>query len=182
METVRLLGNGAFAREVESYLRGHVRHVSLVDSRYAAVDDPTPTLIAIGNPLLRQHIAQQYWRANFIRWDPLAFVDGNQISQGVIICPGVWVTVNVRLYEHVILNLNCTVGHDCILGACTTVAPGANISGHCTLGQRCYIGTGAVLREEITLTDDVVIGAGGVVVKDILEPGTYVGNPVRRIK
>jgi len=34
----------------------------------------------------------------------------------------------------------------------------------------------------VTIADDVVIGAGSVVTKDIIEPGSYVGNPARRLK
>jgi len=34
----------------------------------------------------------------------------------------------------------------------------------------------------VTVCDDVVIGAGAVVTKDITEPGTYVGNPAKKIR
>ncbi|GIS45095.1 MAG: hypothetical protein Ct9H90mP16_21650 [Candidatus Poseidoniales archaeon] len=33
----------------------------------------------------------------------------------------------------------------------------------------------------VNICDDVVIGAGSVVTKDITEPGTYAGNPARRM-
>jgi len=33
----------------------------------------------------------------------------------------------------------------------------------------------------VSICDDVVIGAGAVVTKDITEPGTYVGNPTRKL-
>ena len=33
----------------------------------------------------------------------------------------------------------------------------------------------------VTICDDVVIGAGSVVTKEILEPGTYAGNPARKL-
>jgi acetyltransferase-like isoleucine patch superfamily enzyme len=34
----------------------------------------------------------------------------------------------------------------------------------------------------VSIADDVVIGAGSVVTKDITEPGSYAGNPARRLK
>lgn len=34
---------------------------------------------------------------------------------------------------------------------------------------------------KITICNFVTIGAGAVVVKDITEPGTYVGNPIKKI-
>ena len=43
-----------------------------------------------------------------------------------------------------------------------------------------------LLRDEtglpVSIADDVVIGAGSVVTKDITEPGSYAGNPARRLK
>jgi serine acetyltransferase len=33
----------------------------------------------------------------------------------------------------------------------------------------------------INICDEVVIGAGSVINKDILEAGTYVGNPFKKI-
>jgi acetyltransferase-like isoleucine patch superfamily enzyme len=33
----------------------------------------------------------------------------------------------------------------------------------------------------VSICADVIIGAGGVVTRDITEPGTYAGNPARRM-
>lgn len=48
------------------------------------------------------------------------------------------------------------------------------------IGARVSIGSNATILP-VTICDDVVIGAGAVVTKSIFQPGTYVGNPVRRI-
>ena len=44
------------------------------------------------------------------------------------------------------------------------------------------VGTGAQILQGLTICDDTIIGAGAVVTKDILEPGTYVGIPAKKIK
>lgn len=49
------------------------------------------------------------------------------------------------------------------------------------LGDRVSVGTNATVLP-VTVCNDVVIGAGAVVTKDITEPGTYVGNPARRLR
>ena len=41
------------------------------------------------------------------------------------------------------------------------------------------IGVGAVVRDFVQIGSNIVVGAGAVVVKDLLEPGTYVGCPAR---
>ncbi len=49
------------------------------------------------------------------------------------------------------------------------------------VGDRVSIGTNATILP-VKICSDTVIGAGAVVTKDITEPGTYVGNPARRLK
>ena len=75
--------------------------------------------------------------------------------------------------------MHTTVGHDCIIGDFFTTAPAVNISGSCKFGDNVYVGTNASVKNGITICDDVTIGMGGVVVKDILKPGTYIGNPAK---
>lgn len=48
------------------------------------------------------------------------------------------------------------------------------------IGNKVSIGTNATILP-IKIVDHVVIGAGSVVTKDILESGTYAGNPAYKI-
>jgi acetyltransferase-like isoleucine patch superfamily enzyme len=49
------------------------------------------------------------------------------------------------------------------------------------IGNNVSIGSNATILP-IEICDNVVIGAGAVVTKNIVEPGTYVGNPAKKIK
>ena len=49
------------------------------------------------------------------------------------------------------------------------------------IGNNVSIGTNATILP-VKIANNVVIGAGGVVTKDILHAGVYVGNPVRKLK
>jgi acetyltransferase-like isoleucine patch superfamily enzyme len=49
------------------------------------------------------------------------------------------------------------------------------------VGNRVSIGTNATIMP-VAICDDVVIGAGSVVTRDIVEAGTYAGNPARKIR
>lgn len=44
------------------------------------------------------------------------------------------------------------------------------------------IGSQASIVAGVTIGEGIVVGAGSVVTKDLLEPGTYVGNPARKLK
>jgi acetyltransferase-like isoleucine patch superfamily enzyme len=48
------------------------------------------------------------------------------------------------------------------------------------IGNHVYIGSNATILP-VKICDHVIIGSGAVVTKDILEPGTYAGNPARKI-
>jgi acetyltransferase-like isoleucine patch superfamily enzyme len=52
---------------------------------------------------------------------------------------------------------------------------------HTTIGNHVSIGSNATILP-VTICDHVVIGAGAVVTKNINEPGTYIGNPARKLK
>ncbi len=49
------------------------------------------------------------------------------------------------------------------------------------IGNNVSIGSNATILP-IEICDNVVIGAGAVVTKNIVESGTYVGNPAKKIK
>lgn len=49
------------------------------------------------------------------------------------------------------------------------------------IGDNVSIGSNATILP-VKICNNVVIGAGSVIVKDISEPGVYVGNPARKIK
>ena len=60
--------------------------------------------------------------------------------------------------------------------------PNSSNPSNCTIGNNVFIGTNAVIREGVKIVDNCIIGAGAVVLKDIIESGTYVGLPAKKIK
>lgn len=113
--------------------------------------------------------------------DPSAIVSKRvYIGEGSIICAGTIITVDVTIGKHVIINLDCTLGHDDIIEDYVTIYPSVNVSGHVRIGQMSELGTGVQIIQGKNIVSETVIGAGAVVVKDIEERGTYVGVPVRK--
>ena len=109
------------------------------------------------------------------------------IGEGTVICAGNILTTNIVLGRHVQINLDCTVGHDVVMGDFATLAPGVHVSGCVRLGRRVYVGTGAVILngtpdEPLVVGDDAVIGAGAVVTKPVPAGVTVVGVPARPIQ
>lgn len=195
-----IIGAGGFGREVYWSLNSSEREGCkfFVDDEYfvGGHEDILPisqfdpneyeVVIAVGDPLSRQKIAEslpietKYF--THIHPSVIILAPGIQIGEGSVICVGTVITTNVILGKHTHLNLQTTIGHDCKIGDYFTTAPGAKISGNCEIGNRVYFGTNASVRQKISICDDVTIGLNAGVVKDIMEPGTYAGVPVKKIK
>lgn len=107
---------------------------------------------------------------------------GVSVGYGSVIAEGARVTSDISIGDGTLIQMDSTVAHDCIIGDEVNVNPGARINGGVTIGDRVLIGAQSCIREGIQIAADVTVGMGAVVVKNILEPGTYVGNPLRRIK
>ena len=104
------------------------------------------------------------------------------IGKGSIICAGNIFTCDIRIGDHVLVNLNCTVGHDCIINNYSSIMPGVNISGKVLLEEGVYIGTGAEIINYVTIGEYATIGAGATVIDDIQPYAVAVGTPAKIIK
>jgi UDP-3-O-[3-hydroxymyristoyl] glucosamine N-acyltransferase len=80
------------------------------------------------------------------------------------------------------MNISCTVAHDTVIGKHSFLSPSVAIAGFVNVKEQCIIGINSTIIDNITMTAKTQIGGGGVVIKDIDEPGLYVGNPVKFIR
>jgi len=104
------------------------------------------------------------------------------VGEGTVITAGNILTTNIRVGNHIIINLACTVGHYSILGDYCTINPGANISGDVILGEGVMLGTNCTVLEKMEIGEYALIGAGAVVHKPIPKNVTAVGIPAKIIK
>lgn len=191
-----IVGSGGFGREVFHHIKSASQSECkfFVDDEYANQDalpissldvNEYDVVVAIGNPVARKAMVQKLeaMGATFFTYvDPSVInLDWNDVGEGSIICAGSILTTNITLGKHTHLNLHTTIGHDTVVGDYFTTAPGAKISGNCNIGECVYFGTNASVREKITICDNVTIGLNAGVVKNIVEPGTYVGVPAKKI-
>ena len=205
MDIIYIFGTSGFAREVRDIvaeLGGQavfVAHDASDRDSFAGpekvileADLPTGAALAIGigDNEVRAKIAARYdgWAfPNLVQ--PSATMGAGQAelvarSHGVIVCAGARLTNSIAVGAFVIVNLNATIGHDCIVEDFVNIAPGANISGFVHLSRGCWIGTGAAINQgdvgkRLVVGADTMVGSGSVVVRDC-EPGkVYVGIPAK---
>lgn len=104
------------------------------------------------------------------------------IGEGSIICAGNIITVNAKLGNHVIVNLDSTIGHDGCIKDYVTILPSVNISGNVVLNECVSVVTGTQIIQGINVGENTIIGAGSTVVKNLPENVTAVGSPAKPIK
>ncbi len=102
------------------------------------------------------------------------------VGAGVFVGAGAIVIADAAIGPGAIINTAASVDHDCEIGAAAHIAPGVHLCGNVSIGDRSLIGVGSAVRPGISVCADAVVGAGAVVVADIEDSGTYVGNPARR--
>ena len=90
--------------------------------------------------------------------------------------------MNISIGCHVIINLDCTIGHDAIINDFATLYPSVNVSGITNIGHAAELGTGMQIIQGKKIGNYSIIGAGAVVVRDIPDKCTAVGSPARPIK
>lgn len=142
-------------------------------------------VVAIGDPIRRKYVVNKLpSNTTFAKIiHPTAIISKwVEIGDGCIITAGSIITCNIKIGNHAHINLHTTIGHDCKIGDFFTTAPGVNISGICDIGESVYFGTNSSIRQGINVCNEVTIGMGAVVVKNIIEPGVYVGSPAKKIE
>lgn len=101
------------------------------------------------------------------------------VGQGSVILAGAVVQVDAQLGEACIVNTRASVDHDCRLGDGVHICPGASVAGLVQVEEAGWVGIGASVRQLVHIGRDAMVGAGSVVVSDILDGQTVVGNPAK---
>jgi sugar O-acyltransferase (sialic acid O-acetyltransferase NeuD family) len=166
----------ALRRHGQRFL-GDDRVLETIDARY---------VIAIGAPDVRRRLDQlatAYGLEAATLVHPGAMVGATvRLGPGVIVAAGARLTDSIVVGRHTHINLNATVGHDCVLGDYVTVNPLAAISGACVLDDDVTVGTGAAIIQQRRVGAGSTVAAGAALLHD-LEPGmTAIGNPARPLR
>ncbi|MDR1916273.1 MAG: acetyltransferase [Synergistaceae bacterium] len=107
--------------------------------------------------------------------------DYARLGEGVVIAENCLVSVDAAIGDCVFLNYGAMIGHDAIVGNFTSIMPSAAISGNVHIGERGMIGVLSALKQGIIIGADCTIGMGSIVVHDVPDGVTVIGNPARAI-
>lgn len=216
LDMIGLVGTGGFAREVARLINAGVpicfvtpkdppacftpkegldtRYRFLSEQAFLEITDDAGFVNPIGSPVIRRETTQKFVEAEK---QPVSLVFSNaqlsnlctynQFKEGLIMCEGVIVTVDVDIGRYVHLNIGSMIGHDCVIGDFVTINPGVFVAGNVRIEDEVLIGAGATIRDgtranPIVIGKGATVGAGAVVVKNVPAGETWVGNPARKLE
>ncbi|MBI3234463.1 MAG: NeuD/PglB/VioB family sugar acetyltransferase [Bacteroidetes bacterium] len=208
MKSIVIMGAGGFARELlwlieslgdwnilgfirsdpngtQEQLHGFPSYPSMQDflSRHTS-EETVYYAFGAGSPKVKKSMDAEAISAGLVIAPPLVFPTVHihssiQLSNGVVICAGTTLTVDIIVGYGTMLNLHCTVGHDTVIGDFCTFSPGVHLSGNVRVDNNVVCGTNSSVIPNITLGESCVIGAGAAVVKSIPAGKIAVGIPAK---
>lgn len=201
MKNVVILGAGSHTRSVKSLLNNCGYKIEcIVDINSDAMTDETINdikvvakgfdtdeymkVLSIGDNFIREEYFLKHeniLQENMIHSksdiaDDVSMGNSNQVFANV------YINENVNIGDNNIINTGAIIEHESIIGSHNHIAIGVVVAGRVNISDRCFIGANSTVIDKVTICSDVIIGAGSVVIEDITKPGTYVGNPARKVK
>ncbi len=198
-EEILIVGAGGFGKEVRSMLKATgysfagfldddpakgVTARSIEEYVADSASSGSQLLIAVGSSKIRRLLFERFPKNTkfpSLVHPSVIFQDDEtcRYSTGSIICAGSIFTCDITVGRFVLINLNCTIGHDAKIGDFCSLMPSVNLSGNVTLEDGVFIGTGATILQGITIGKGAIVGAGAVVTHDVPPGQTVVGIPAR---
>jgi sugar O-acyltransferase (sialic acid O-acetyltransferase NeuD family) len=141
-------------------------------------------VIGIADPYARQRLTTRLAENPCLHFPvlvhPQAYVSpGAHLGKGVVIQWGCWVSTNVELADFSFLNVACRIGHDVSIASYTSLMADVDLGGRDQVGESCYFGTKSTVVPGIHIGRDVRIGAASLVMQNIADGLTVMGNPAR---
>lgn len=113
---------------------------------------------------------------------PTAIINQNvKIGKGTVVLDGVIVNNGCNIGDFTIINSGAILEHNSNIGNFAHIATNATLGGNVEIGDFTMIGAGACVLQYTKICKECMIGTGAVVIKDIMDPGTYVGNPAKKL-
>lgn len=104
-----------------------------------------------------------------------------KLGKGTVVMAGAIINAGSQIGTGCIINTGSIIEHDNMIKGFAHISPNVSLGGTVKVGQGVHIGIGATIKNNVNICNDCKIGAGAVVIKDILNKGTYVGVPVNKL-
>ncbi len=125
----------------------------------------------IGNYKVRLNVFNQLADAGFVCpaiVHPTAHIDPSaRLEAGVLVLAMSYVSGNAVIGMGSLINNSVVVSHDCVLGVCTSLSPGAMTAGEVIIEDFAQIGMNASVNIGVRIGRECRIGNGATIKKDV---------------
>src|SRR5690606_13572775 len=153
----------------------------------SSIHDNIGVVISIANPQIKKRVIERLSIIKNLNYPNLihknCWISNNvEMGYGNIIYPNVSINYETIIHNFVTINMNASLGHNCELNDYDTISPGVNLAGFTKVGYSTFFGIGCSVIQGHSIGRNVLIGAGAVIINDVPDGATVVGNPGRIIK
>ncbi len=147
--------------------------------------DAFVTVGSVGNTDLRRRLYGKisklgYNIPNIV--DPSAIVSPYaKLGKGIFVGKNATVNAGSEIGDAAIINTGTIVEHECYIGEFVHISPGAVLCGGVEVGDDTHVGANASVKQYIKLGKNVIVGMGSVVIRDVRDNVTVVGNPAHEL-
>lgn len=198
-----IMGCGGHARSILNVVKTNAEEVTVVLVDENALENETimeccvvsdhkfqkgdKVIVAIGNNVKRRKvfddlICKEEIDIATIVSNTATIGIGVKLGKGCFVSANAYLGPQVEIGNNTIINTGSIVEHECRVGNHVHIAPNVTICGRTIIGNDVFCGAGSIIVDGISICDNVTVGAGAVVVDDLVEPGTYVGVPARKVR
>jgi acetyltransferase EpsM len=149
----------------ETLLEMHQRGISLAINAVGG----------IGNFAIRQKVFDNLEQAGFrcpTVVHPTAFIEPSaELDGGVQVLSQSYISSEARVGFGTVINAGVVVSHDCVLGKCVNLSPGAMLAGAVRVEDFAQIGMAATINLDLTIGARARIGNGATIKADVPADG-----------
>ena len=141
--------------------------------------------IAVSDPVAKMRFIKIFSKdfKSPVLMHPSAIISSSaKIDYGCLINPFVYIGPNTIIEKGCFIHSFVNIDHDCHIGECVNIAPGAVLAGRVKIGHATSVYTQATIIPDIKIGNYATIGAGAIVLKNIPDKHIVAGNPAKRIK
>jgi sugar O-acyltransferase, sialic acid O-acetyltransferase NeuD family len=171
---------------IKGFIDENISKTTLLD--YPVIHEPPSEsidiIISIGNNRIRKNIVDHNTLFTYVTLlHPKSSISKRvYIEEGTVVMSGVSINSAVSIGKHCIINTNSSIDHDCVIEDFVHISPNAALGGSVYVGEGTHVGLGVSVIQGIRIGKWCTIGAGAVIISDIPDGATVVGNPGKVIK
>jgi sugar O-acyltransferase (sialic acid O-acetyltransferase NeuD family) len=103
------------------------------------------------------------------------------VGAGSVLLANAALTADVTVGSHVVGMPNTTITHDDVVEDFVTLCAGVSLGGRVRIRRGAYLGMNSSVRQRVTVGRRCTVGMGAVVLTDVPDGSTVVGNPAREL-